>query len=78
MELPDTDVTKHPMWPLALCDMCGQPFELEDLNRTAREKGLEFVEERPRFYVYCCYEPTIENNEEYLTVVTLLRRYYGV
>jgi hypothetical protein len=78
MEPPKNDVTRDPLWHLAICEMCGQPFKIEDLNQTAREKGLTFVADRPRYYVYCCYEPTIDNNAEYLAIVALLRAYHAV
>jgi hypothetical protein len=78
MDPQRNDVTRDPLWHLAICDMCGQPFKIEDLNQMAKEKGLTFVEDRPRYCVYCCYTPTIDNNEEYGAIVALLRAYYGV
>lgn len=70
------DVTKHPLWHIALCDVCGKPYKLEDLTKKAEAIGLQFVEERRRFYFYCCYELTLDDNELYAQIIELLRQYH--
>ena len=72
------DVTKHPLWKAALCWKCGHPMKLDDLRQKAERLGMTYPAGQPRYHMYCCSEPTIEDNEEYQEIVSLLRRYYGV
>jgi hypothetical protein len=72
----DDDVTKHPSWKAVLCGVCGKPMKLEDLRKKAERLGIRYPAGQPAYYIYCCQEPTYEDDNYYNLVVSLLRRYY--
>jgi Fe2+ or Zn2+ uptake regulation protein len=76
--MTNDDVTRHPSWPSLICDKCGQVMKLEDLQQKALKHGLAYPSDRHRYYIHCCYDMTIEDNDLYQTLVSLLRQYYGV
>jgi hypothetical protein len=76
--MTDEDVTRHPLWPSLICEKCGQVMKLEDLQQKAAKHGLTYPPGQPRYYIHCCFDMTIEDNELYQTLVSLLRRYYGM
>jgi ribosomal protein L34E len=64
---------------LPLCPVCGRPMRLENVEERLAKLGVKYKHPLCPYGIVCCGRTlVIENDEEWLEVVRLLKEYHHI